>query len=112
MRSGVSLVEVLVSTVLLAVGVAGCLAAMQVAAHLRLEAAARESVALSAAGRLAWFEARGCAVPDTVVLVAPPDAERWVITRDSTSSQLDGHATRRVGARAVALTLVARRRCP
>lgn len=64
-RSGVSLVEVLVAAVLLAVGIAGTMAALAAAAQLREQARAREELAAEGLERLAWFEGRACAQPDT-----------------------------------------------
>lgn len=60
-RRGVTLVEVLVSAVLLAIGIGGCLSALVGAARLRAGAAQREALADAAEARLSWFEARGCA---------------------------------------------------
>lgn len=63
-QRGVSLVEVLVATVLLAVGITGTLASLAAAARLREDARGREAVAAAMRERLAWFEAVGC-VPET-----------------------------------------------
>ena len=81
-RRGVSLVEVLVATVLLAIGVAGCVAALQAASRLRLDAATRESATATVERRLTWFESRACLGGDTVIVVLAPDTERWVLARD------------------------------
>lgn len=64
-RSGVSLIEVLVAAVLLAVGICGTLAALAATARLRQLARDREALAAAALDRLAWFEARACAHADT-----------------------------------------------
>lgn len=59
-QRGVSLVEVLVATVLLAVGVTGTLASLAAAGRLRESARGREEVAAAMRERLAWFEAMAC----------------------------------------------------
>jgi type II secretory pathway component PulJ len=59
-RRGVSLVEVLVATVLLAVGVTGTLASLAAAGRLRETARGREAVAAAMRERLSWFEAVAC----------------------------------------------------
>lgn len=64
-RRGVSLIEVLVATVLLAVGIGGTLSALAASARLRTLARDREQLAAEALDRLAWFEARACAQGDT-----------------------------------------------
>lgn len=110
-RPAVSLVEVLVATVLLAVGAAGTVAALAAAARLRLVASMRESAVATAESRLAWFEARGCATPDTTIEAAPPDGERWTVRHDSLSVLLAGRAERRMGERIVRVPLTVRREC-
>jgi prepilin-type N-terminal cleavage/methylation domain-containing protein len=111
-RSGVSLVEVLVATVLLAIGVAGCVAALQAASRLRLDAATREGAVATVERRLTWFESRGCLGRDTVIVVLAPDTERWILSRDSTGVTMDGRAEGAVGARFVRVPLRVRRGCP
>ena len=64
-RPGVSLVEVLVAAVLLAIGIAGSLNTMVVSLRLRGDADAREAVVGLMLDRLAWFEAHACARADT-----------------------------------------------
>jgi Tfp pilus assembly protein PilV len=110
-RAAVSLVEVLVATVLLAIGVAGSVAAFVAAARGRMTAAAREGAAAAADRRLAWFEAVGCTTPDTMIAVGAPDREHWVLDRDSTTSRLEGWAASGVGSRVVTVPLTLRRDC-
>jgi Tfp pilus assembly protein PilV len=64
-RAAVSLVEVLVATVLLAVGVSGTLSSLSAAARLRHGASGREALAAAAHDRLAWFERAGCFTADS-----------------------------------------------
>lgn len=68
-RLGVTLIEVLVASVLLALGIAGTLNAMVASARLRVQADAREAVVGLMLDRLAWFEAHACAAADTSGLV-------------------------------------------
>ena len=88
-RSGVSLVEVLVATVLLAVGIGGTLSSLAATARLREWARARERLASEALDRLAWFEARSCAQADTSERLTTADGFTvdWVV-RDSASRRL------------------------
>lgn len=62
---GVSLVEVLVAAVLLAVGVSGTLSSLSTAARLRHGASGREALAAAVHDRLGWFEAAACAFADS-----------------------------------------------
>lgn len=59
-RPALSLVEVLVATVLLAVGICGTLASLAAAERLRADAQRRERLAAEVSARLAWFDAVGC----------------------------------------------------
>lgn len=65
MRGGVSLIEVLVAMVLLAIGIAGTLSALAASSQLRNQARMHEELAAEAMNRLAWFESRACAQLDT-----------------------------------------------
>jgi Tfp pilus assembly protein PilV len=65
-RPAVSLVEVLVATVLLAVGVSGTLSSLSAAARLRAGASGREALADAVQDRLGWFEAVACATADSI----------------------------------------------
>lgn len=64
-RRGVSLVEVLVASVLLGVGIAGTLNAFVASARLRVDADTRAALVGLMLDRLAWFEQRACASADT-----------------------------------------------
>ena len=113
-RSGVSLAEVLVATVLLAVGIGGALSALAAAARLRAQASRSEAVAEAADARVQWFASQGCLAPDTVLRSADGAIveEVWRIARDSAGVQLDGAARLGSGARAARLAIAARRGCP
>lgn len=82
-RAGVSLTEVLVATVLLAVGVSGTMGALASALQMRNGATTRERVAAAAQDRLTWFERAGCAINDSSITVADSTgsgvAERWEV---------------------------------
>lgn len=65
-QSGVSLVEVLVATVLLAVGINGTLAAVAAAQRLQRDARARDALASLALDRLDWFAHRACGLSDSL----------------------------------------------
>jgi Tfp pilus assembly protein PilV len=65
MRRGVSLLEVVVATVLLTVGVAGTLSSLAVAEQLRRSARGGDALAAAARDRLAWFQAAACLTGDT-----------------------------------------------
>ena len=114
MRSprGVSLVEVLVAALLLAIGVGGCVQALLAAGRLRAQAAGRERLARAVESRLAWFEGHACTQADTVISVAAPVEEWWRVRRDGAAISLEGRA--RVGTRgdSLRLPLTRRRRCP
>lgn len=66
--AGVSLIEVLVATVILAIGIAGAQAALLAAARYRAAAEAREALAAAAVERMVWIERRGCAFGDTAAV--------------------------------------------
>lgn len=106
--------EVLVATVLLAVGIGGCLSALVGAARLRSGAALREALADAAESRLSWFETRGCLSPDTVLRSAPGSAlvEEWSLARDSAVAAFSGEARVVASGRVLRSVFAARRRCP
>jgi Tfp pilus assembly protein PilV len=89
-RIGTSFIEVLVASVLLAVGIVGCLSTLAAAARLRHGASVREELAARAHDRLGWFVVRGCTVSDTAF--ASPDSAKvrddWEQHRDSLRSHL------------------------
>ena len=93
MRRGSSLIEVLVATVLLAVGVAGTLAALAASARLRTAARAEERVAATALEVFSAFIARGCAVSDSLV----------TSDVDSAGAHIDARITRGADRAALAL---------
>lgn len=112
-RRGVSLVEVLVAAVLLAVGVAGALSALAGAARLRAGAQLRESLADRADARLSWFEGAACATPDSLLRSdGTPIEERWRLTRDSSGASLAGEARVALGGRTLRSALAVRVECP
>lgn len=84
-RVGVSLIEVLVATVILAIGVAGAQAALLAAARYRASADAREALAAVVVERMVWIEHRGCADPDTsaVSLGSRGALVHWTLRPDS-----------------------------
>lgn len=75
-RRGVTLIEVLVASVLLAFGIAGTLNALVASARLRLRADAREAVVGLMLDRLAWFEANACSAGDTAGITRLADGPR------------------------------------
>lgn len=89
-RAGVSLVEVLVAAVLLAIGVGGSLSAFGTALRLRTEAAVREARSARAQDRLTWFTQAGCAVGDTLITAPAAPAEQWRLVRDAGGVRLSG----------------------
>lgn len=113
-RRGVTLAEVLVAAVLLAVGVGGALGALLTAAQLRTRASVREAVAAVVEARVGWFEAAGCGLPADSVVRATGRwrvEETWRVTRTGASVRLEGRATAMAGAHRVRRALVAARRC-
>lgn len=88
-RHGTSLVEVLVASVLLAVGVSACLSTLAVAARFRERARAREELAAAAHDRLSWFVQRGCTVTDSSSASESTELLRaeWKVARDSLSAR-------------------------
>lgn len=110
-RRGVSLAEVMVATVLLAVGVSGCVAALLGAARLRLESSAREDVVDAVDRRLGWFEAAGCGSGDTVIVTLGEIEGRWMVTRTDSSALLDGREQRRLASRVIRFPLRTQREC-
>jgi prepilin-type N-terminal cleavage/methylation domain-containing protein len=75
-RRGVTLIEVLVATVLLAIGIAGTLNALVASARVRRSADAREAVVGLLLDRLAWFEANACRTLDTAGVTRLADGPR------------------------------------
>ena len=111
-RSGVSLIEVLVATVLLAVGICGTLGSLAAAARLRQSARQRESLAAAALDRLAWFEARACAQSDTAERIHAVDsvALDWAVS-DSAGRRTLRFTAASLGRSPQRLTLVSSWQC-
>jgi prepilin-type N-terminal cleavage/methylation domain-containing protein len=111
-RSGLSLVEVLVASVLLAIGVGGTLSAFTAALRLRINADAREAVAARAHDTLSWFESRSCAAADTAADSSRDGIrESWTVRRESTFVRLSGGVAGGTGRAPVQLAIEAVRRC-
>lgn len=112
-RPGVSLVEVLVAAVLLAVGVGGAMSAVLAAARLRARAGTREAVVRVVEARLGWFAGNACAAGDTTIGAMDARVEEtWRVTRSPGSARLEGRALGRAPGTPVRLALVHERRCP
>jgi len=114
-RRGFSLVEVLVASILLTVGVAGSLSALVTAARLRALASAREAVAQALDSRLDWFATNACAFTgDTVVRAqaGTGTVETWRVRRDSSGAVLAGRVEAGVGPHTVRRALSVARSCP
>jgi Tfp pilus assembly protein PilV len=113
-RPGVSLVEVLVAAVLLAVGVGGAMSALLAAARLRDRAATREAVVRAVEARLGWFAVNACTWADTTVAATDAGVEEaWRISRATAGmARLEGRTVGRTSGAPVRLSLVHERRCP
>lgn len=111
-RPGLSLVEVLVATVLLAVGIGGSLSSLAAASRLREWARARERLAAESLDRLAWFEARACAQADTAERLMTSDGFTvdWAV-RDSAGRRLLRFSASNAGRPAQRIVLHSRWRC-
>ena len=111
-RHGVSLVEVLVASVLLAIGVGGTLSAYTAALRLRINADAREELAARAHNRLSWFGSRSCAAADTASDITENGIrETWTVQRESTLVRLRGEVEGGTVRAPVQLAVEAVRRC-
>ncbi len=114
-RAGVSLTEVLVAAVLLAIGVGGTMGAPASARRMRDGATTRERVAVAAEDRLTWFERAGCAVNDTNISVADSTgsgvAESWAIEPTPGGVILRGDARGTRAGVTFSLRLETRRAC-
>jgi len=112
-RSGVTLTEVLVAAVLLAVGVGGCLGALSTALRLRNGASLREGMAAAAHDRLTWFEAAGCTAGDTVIEIASTagTSESWRTEHESGAVRLTGTSRGARGGISFTLSIETRRVC-
>jgi prepilin-type N-terminal cleavage/methylation domain-containing protein len=111
-RRGVSLVEVLVASVLLAIGVGGTLSAFTAALRLRTNADVREEVAARAHNTLSWFESRSCVAADTASdSTRGGIREAWMVRRESTLVRLSGRLEGGAARAPVQLAVEAVRRC-
>lgn len=113
-RAGISLVEVLVAAVLLAIGIAGTLSALTTAMRLRLGAEAQEAAVERADARLRWFARGPCPARDTAVHVddSRGERERWRVRADSSGATLSGLAEVPTFGGRRRFALEARRACP
>jgi prepilin-type N-terminal cleavage/methylation domain-containing protein len=98
-RRGVTLIEVLVAAVLLALGIAGTLNAMVASARLRVSADTREALVGVMLDRLAWFEVNACSVSDTAGVTRLPDGPeaRWALRAVGSTRILELNGARRAG---------------
>jgi prepilin-type N-terminal cleavage/methylation domain-containing protein len=112
-RRGVSLIEVLVAAVLLAIGIAGTLQALLTSARLRLDADRREAMVGLLLDRLAWFEAAACAGGDTsgVTRLADGPEARWRVDAVGALRVLTLDGARQPGRTARRTHLVTSRPC-
>lgn len=113
LRRGVSLVEVLVAAVLLAIGIGGTLQALVASARLRLDADRREALVGLMLDRLAWFEATACTANDTsgVQRLADGPETRWRVRVSGSTRVLELEGARRSGGRAARTTVVTSLQC-
>jgi prepilin-type N-terminal cleavage/methylation domain-containing protein len=113
-RRGVSLIEVLVASVLLAIGIAGTMQALLASARLRLEADRREAMVALLLDRLAWFEAEACAGGDTTgatQLADGPEAQ-WRVEAVGATRVLTLEGARARGRTVPRAHIVTSRPCP
>lgn len=113
-REGISLVEVLVAAVLLAIGVAGALSALTTAMRLRLAAEAQEAAVERVDQRLGWFARGACPAHDTTVRIGDSsgERERWRVRADSGGATLSGLAEVPTFGGRRRFAMEARRSCP
>lgn len=113
-RTAVSLIEVLVATVLLAVGVSGTLSSLSAAARLRHGASGREALAAAAHDRLAWFERAGCLAADSSATdeLAGDVRVQWQLRSTVEGRTLQMEAVAPWAARTHRLTLATSLPCP
>lgn len=98
-RRGVTLIEVLVAAVLLAVGISGTLHAMAASFRLRVDADAREQLVGLMLDRLAWLEARACTQADTAAVTRVPGGPEaaWSLRAVGSTRILEIRGARRAG---------------
>lgn len=99
-RRGVTLIEVLVASVLLGIGIVGTLNAMVASARLHLRADAREAMVGLMLDRLAWFETSACTSADTagVTRLADGPEARWQLRAVGSARILDLEGARSAAA--------------
>jgi Tfp pilus assembly protein PilV len=109
------LVEVLVATVLLAIGICGTVASLAAAERLRADANRRERLAAEVNARLAWFDALGCSPTATGGATTSPDGVQvaWTLTAVDADSirRVDIDAVHGLGSRALRLSIATGRLC-
>lgn len=112
-RRAVSLVEVLVAAVLLAIGISGTLQALLASARLRMDADKREALVGLLLDRLAWFESRACSVADTSGVVTLPDgpAAVWRVQSVGMRRVLELEGSRRPGLASARTTITTSLQC-
>lgn len=114
-RAALSLVEVLVATVLLAVGISGTVASLAAAERLRADANRRERLAAEVNARLAWFDAVGCTATATSGASNAADGVQvaWTVADFDADSirRVDIDAVHGAGSRALRLSVATRRLC-
>lgn len=112
-RPAVSLVEVLVAAVLLAIGIASTMQALLASARLRLDADRREAMVGLMLDRLAWFETESCAHGDTsgVVRLADGPEARWNLRVVGATRELTLQGARQPGRNAPRSRIITSRPC-
>lgn len=98
-RRAVTLIEVLVASVLLGIGIAGTMNALVASARLRLQADSREAVVGLMLDRLAWFEANACSASDTAGITSLADGPQaeWRLRAVGSIRILELEGARRAG---------------
>jgi Tfp pilus assembly protein PilV len=106
-RAGISIVEVLVALVLLAVGLLGIAGNGAIAMRAAVAAARERRAAQRAADRVALLRAQGCAAARSGAAVDPAAAltERWTVSPAANAVALDVEVRWRAPAGPRALTL-------
>lgn len=89
-RRAVSLIEVLVATVLLAIGIHGTLGALAAAQRLHRAARERDLLAFRALDRLGWWAQQACAQGDTSAIERDSTGieARWSVDEASGTRRL------------------------
>jgi Tfp pilus assembly protein PilV len=113
-RPGVSLVEVLVCVLLLALGIGGTVQALVASARLQRDADRREVVVGLLLDRLAWFETVACAGGDTAGLTRATEGPQaqWRVEAVGSRRVLTLEGSRVSGPAAPRTQVVTTRACP